>query len=256
MIPAGSDAVVEWICPYGHEYAAAPDSRTGAKGSGCPVCANLSVLVGFNDLATSHPHIAEQWHPSLNGTVAPETVVAGSGKKFYWRCLAGHDYVAQVHSPTSGRGCPACAGRQVIAGFNDLRMTHPHVASEWDYEGNKNRTPESVIAGSNWTAHWICTLGHEYTKPINRRAAGSGCQYCSNSKVLRGFNDLETRYSELARDWHPEMNKPLAASDVLPGKRWWKCFAGHEKFGTVPNRIQAGGCAKCSPSRRALNIEN
>lgn len=257
MFTAGSGALIEWICPLGHEYASPLTARTGA-GKGCPICANLKVLVGFNDLATSHPQVAEQWHPGQNGTVTPQTVVAGSGRRYYWRCPAGHDYVAAVSSRTNGSGCPVCAGQRVLVGFNDLRSTHPLVAVEWDTERNGNRTPESVIAGSNWRAQWICRLGHSYAKRINERAAGSGCQYCSNRKVLRGFNDLATRHPEIARDWHPERNEALAASEVVPGnaKRWWKCLCGHEHFGSVPNRIKTRGCPLCAPDRRVLTNES
>lgn len=256
MFTAGSGVLIEWICPLGHEYASSLVARTGA-GTGCPICANLKVLVGFNDLATSHPHVAEHWHPKQNGTVTPQAVVAGSGRRYYWRCPVGHDYVAAVSSRTNGSGCPVCAGKQVLVGFNDLRSTHPLVAVEWDQERNGNRTPESVIAGSNWKAQWICPLGHSYVKPINKRAAGSGCQYCSNRKVLRGFNDVATRHPEIARDWHPEKNKSLAASDVVPGnaKRWWKCSDGHECIGSVPNRIKTKGCPLCIQDRRVLTIK-
>jgi hypothetical protein len=257
MITAGSGAHIEWICPRGHEYAAPLVARTGA-GKGCPICANLKVLAGFNDLATSHPHIAEQWHSTQNGTVTPQTVVAGSGKKYYWLCPAGHDYLAAVSSRTNGKGCPACVGQRVIVGYNDLRTTHPHVATEWDYERNGDRTPEGIIAGSAWMAQWICPLGHSYAKPVNKRVVGSGCQYCSNRRLLRGFNDLATRYPEIARDWHPEKNESLAAKDVVPGnaKRWWKCSAGHELSGTVPNRIKTKGCSRCTPDRRVLRSES
>jgi hypothetical protein len=242
MITAGSGSFIQWICPRGHVYGATPVARTSA-GSGCPVCANLRVLVGFNDLATSHPHIAKQWNASLNGSVTPQAVVAGSAKKYYWRCPAGHDYVSAVSSRTNGKGCPACAGQHVIFGYNDLRTTHPHVATEWDYERNGDRTPEDTIAGSAWRAQWVCPLGHSYAK------------YCSNRMVLGGFNDLATRYPEIARDWHPEKNESLAAREVLPGnaKRWWRCSGGHERFGTVPNRIKTKGCPQCTPDRRVLN---
>lgn len=254
---AGSGVIIEWICPLGHEYASRLAARTGA-GKGCSICANLKVLAGFNDLATTHPHIAEQWHPSQNGTATPQAVVAGSGKKYYWLCRIGHDYVAAVTSRTKGKGCPACAGQRVIAGFNDLRSTHPLVAVEWDHDRNGSRVPESVIAGSSCMAHWICPLGHSYVKRINARAAGASCQYCSHRKVLPGFNDLATRYPEIVQDWHAEKNGSLMASDVFPGndKRWWKCYRGHEIFGAVPNRIMTKGCPKCTPDQRVLNRQS
>lgn len=250
-ISAGSGTMVEWICPQGHEYAATVDARTGNR-RGCPVCANLRVLPGTNDLATTHPHIAAEWHPSLNSSTTPQAVVAGSSKKYYWRCPSGHDYQSAVSSRTNGKGCPACSGQQVIAGYNDLRTTHPHIAAEWDHGANGSQTPESVIAGSAHTAHWICPLSHRYSKAVNKRVAGSGCKYCSNRKVLRGFNDVTTRHPAIARDWHPHKNEGLSPGDVVPGnaRRWWQCADGHEQIGTVPNRIKTGGCTLCPRDRR------
>lgn len=257
MITSGSGAVIEWICPRAHEYATTPAARTGRRGVGCPVCANARVLAGANDLATSHPHIAKEWHPSRNGAVTPQTVGAGTPRKYYWRCQIGHDYLSPVNARTRGTGCPACAGQQVIAGYNDLLTTHPHVAAEWDHDANGSRTPDSVISGSARKAYWICPLGHKYAKPINARAAGSACQYCSNRKVLSGFNDLATRYPELTWDWHPEKNGSIVPDGVVPGntQRWWKCADGHEQFGSVPNRIRTGGCSQCPPERRVLDRE-
>jgi hypothetical protein len=66
------------------------------------------VLAGYNDLATTHPELAEQamgWDPT--------TVTAGSNKKRKWLCNEGHTWVAVVGSRTSrpqgGSGCPSCA---------------------------------------------------------------------------------------------------------------------------------------------------
>lgn len=250
-VTAGSGLVVEWICYKGHEYRTTPDART-SRGSGCPVCANLRVLIGINDLATTHADIAAEWHPSLNGSMNPQTVVGGSGKKCYWRCPKGHDYSARINSRTKGRGCPVCAGQQVLVGYNDLSTTHPGLVVEWDQDKNGNVTPQHVIAGSARIAHWVCSLGHRYSKPINKRAKGSACQYCSNRKVLGGFNDLATRHPSISLDWHPEKNGPLTPSDVVPGntKRWWRCRRGHEQLGTVPNRIKTGGCSICTLEER------
>ncbi|WP_407079945.1 zinc-ribbon domain-containing protein [Arthrobacter zhaoxinii] len=152
----------------------------------------------------------------------------------------------------NGRGCPACAGQQVIGGYNDLGTTHRHLVAEWDQARNGSLTPEDVIAGSARKAQWICSLGHRYTKPINKRAKGSACQYCFNRMVLSGFNDLATRHPGISRDWHPEKNGSLTPTGVVPGnmRRWRKCAWGHEQLGAVANRTKTGGCSVCAPDRR------
>ena len=46
----------------------------------CPYLTNDAVWVGFNDLATTHPEVVAQWHPTKNGGLTPEMVTAGSNQ--------------------------------------------------------------------------------------------------------------------------------------------------------------------------------
>ena len=82
------------------------------RNSGCPYCAGKKVLAGFNDLATTEPEIAAQWHPALNGALTPRMVTAGSHKKVWWLCAEGHVWKAAIYSRTGKqrRGCPVCSG--------------------------------------------------------------------------------------------------------------------------------------------------
>ena len=84
-----------------------------ARGGGCPYCANRKVLPGFNDLATIQPLVTKQWHETLNGTLTPEMVTAGSHKKAWWQCSYGHVWKATIYSRAGVQqcGCPVCAGR-------------------------------------------------------------------------------------------------------------------------------------------------
>ena len=82
-ITKGSHKKLQWKCKKHHVWVAAVNSRV--LGRGCPVCSNKSVLVGVNDLATTHPHIAIEafgWDPT--------TVTFGSSKRKTWKCAIGH----------------------------------------------------------------------------------------------------------------------------------------------------------------------
>lgn len=105
-----SNRKVWWLCPRGHSFQAVIAART--NGSDCPYCANRKVLKGFNDLATLHPRVAAEWHPTLNGALTPEQVTPGSRKKVWWRCAFGHVWKAAIYSRTGPKkcGCPVCAG--------------------------------------------------------------------------------------------------------------------------------------------------
>ena len=116
LTPAGvtpySNRKAWWICEKGHTYQAIIASRTQG-GTGCPYCDGKKVLAGYNDLASSYPELAAQWHPEYNGGLTPEMVTAGSHKKVWWRCAEGHVWMAVVFSRTGKRqhGCPICAGK-------------------------------------------------------------------------------------------------------------------------------------------------
>ena len=111
MILPGSHKMIGWRCPRGHRYQAMPYSRV--RGSGCPYCTNRKVLRGYNDLATTDPDAADEWHPSLNGSLTVYDVTRGCTKRIWWRCRFGHEWRATVYSRTRARraGCPYCTGR-------------------------------------------------------------------------------------------------------------------------------------------------
>ena len=52
-----------WRCALEHEWQARISHRHVA---GCPTCSGRRTLAGYNDLATTHPDVAKEWHPTLN----------------------------------------------------------------------------------------------------------------------------------------------------------------------------------------------
>ena len=78
----------------------------------------------------------------------------------------------------------------------------------------------------------------------NDRFRGRGCPYCSNKKVLPGFNDLATTNPELAAEadgWDPTT---LTANS---GKKvGWRCKLGHTWISNLDNRSKGNGCPICS----------
>ena len=180
MVSPGTTRKVWWICEMGHEWQASVSSRTGG-GCGCPVCTGRKTLSGFNDLATLFPHIAEQWHPTLNGELLPQQVTPGSNRKGWWVCELGHEYPASVAARTAGSGCPYCAGKKVLPGFNDLATLEPEVARQWHPTLNGALTLESVTAGSRRKVWWTCGQGHIWKAAIYSRSGPrkSGCPICS-----------------------------------------------------------------------------
>lgn len=250
-VPPATHRKVWWVCENGHEWQAQINSRT--RGSGCPVCSNRKVHLGENDLATTHPELVPQWHPTKNGMLTPEKVVAGNRRKVWWRCGKGHEWCATIQSRANGgNGCPACDGKQVVPGENDLERLFPQIAIQWHPTKNGSLKPDMVTAFSNRRAWWMCSLGHEYQTVIAHRAQkASGCPYCTNRKVLKGFNDLATLEPEIAKQWHPELNGSLSPSQVTTGshkKVWWQCSEGHVWKAVVYSRATGAksGCPVCA----------
>ena len=56
---AGSHRKVKWNCALGHHWEAEVKSRA-LGGSSCPYCSGRKILVGINDLATTHPDLAKE----------------------------------------------------------------------------------------------------------------------------------------------------------------------------------------------------
>ncbi len=178
-----------WQCEHGHVWKASVHHRT--RGTSCPYCANHKVWVGFNDLATTHPDVAAEWHPTKNGALLPQDIVAGSTVSVYWQCKAGHEWQRTVKSRTQGSRCPICTNQEVLVGFNDLATTHPHLVAQWHPTKNGELKPTDVVAGSQTHVVWQCEHGHEWTATVVERKRGRQCPHCSNQT---SFNEQALLY--------------------------------------------------------------
>ena len=239
-VKSGSQKKLPWVCELGHKWQAVVSSRTPPYSAGCPVCAGKQAWAGFNDLATLFPTVAAEaygWDPS--------TLTPGSSKKVSWSCVLGHRWDAQVktRTPPQNSGCPFCTGKQVLAGFNDLKTLFPELAGEacgWD--------PSKVKPGSDSKFRWLCEQGHTWlATPKDRKPPkGTGCPVCTSKEVASGFNDLASQFPDLAREaegWDPRTVTPNSQKSVL-----WKCAKGHQYKSRVAQRTppQRQGCPVCA----------
>jgi hypothetical protein len=108
-VTISSGKKVWWRCArFGHSWLAPVASRTG--GSGCALCSGRRVDPGRTDLATTHPVLAREWHPTKNGLAHPAGVLAGSVLKTWWTCsLRGHEWQSTIKSRALGSRCPRCS---------------------------------------------------------------------------------------------------------------------------------------------------
>ncbi|WP_083308957.1 MULTISPECIES: zinc-ribbon domain-containing protein [unclassified Corynebacterium] len=247
-VTARSHSRAWWVCSEDprHEWEATVKDR--AFGYGCPFCSNQRVLAGYNDLATVHPHLVDEWHPTKNVGLAPSEVAPAGKTRIWWLCHADprHEWQATSGDRLRGYGCPYCSGNAVLAGYNDLATTHPDIAAEWHPTKNGKRKPSEVSKGSMTKYWWLCPLGHEYSQLPNSRTHGRGCPYCSNRRVLMGFNDLATVAPAVAAEWHPKnKNTPDRILSGSHSKAWWICKEGHEWRAQIKSRRDGRNCPYC-----------
>lgn len=249
----GSDKLVWWKDLHGNEWQARVSSRTSNKSRGLsPFKDGKLPIIGVNDLVTTHPEITKEFHPTLNGELTPNKIKAGSNKSVWWICPKGHIHKASPWTRTQGHKCPYCTGRKVLVGYNDLPTTHPEIARTFHPTFNGDVTVSMISAGMNRKYWWLCSNNHSYQATPYQRTHHRGCPICAGKKLLKGFNDLQTRNPKVAMEWHPTKNGDLKPDQVFPftnRKAWWKCDHNHEWEATINSR-QQNGCPDCYKALR------
>jgi hypothetical protein len=175
--------------------------------SGCPCCENLKA-VKSNCLATTRPDLAKQWHPTKNGNLAPEDVVAASPRKVWWKCPVAddHEWQASIASRSRlGAGCSCCT-RFTVVKSNCLATTHPALSREWHPTKNGDLTPEKVNSGSERKVWWKCPEGpdHEWQARIDQRArVASGCPRCNTGWTVQSIRAFVASLKEHLHTFTP-----------------------------------------------------
>ncbi len=139
-----SNQYVYWKCHVcGYEWKSKISNRS-SLGRGCPFCGKRKLIPGVNDLATKHPELAKEWHPTKNGDLKPSDVFSSQNLKVWWLCPVGHEYQATINhrAHKQGTNCPICnSGRQTSfreqALYYYVRKMYPDAISRYkpDYFG-------------------------------------------------------------------------------------------------------------------------
>lgn len=69
----------------------------------------------------------------------------------------------------------------------------------WDKENVEDQKDGHMVVKK---VSWICEFGHRWEASPNKIISKktSGCPYCANQKVWKGFNDLSTFRPEVAQE--------------------------------------------------------
>lgn len=243
---------VWWKCGKGHEWQAEVSKRY--RGGNCPYCSGKKVCYE-NSLAFLHPKLSKaMWNYEKNGLLTPADVTVGSGKKVWWKCEKGHEWLMRVCDLNKGCRCPYCSNHRVSS-LNALAIRQPKLAYEWNYDKNGDLTPLtiSVSSGKNVSSikvWWKCAKGHSWQALIRSRTViGSGCPVCAGKAASPDYN-LVTEYPDIALDWDMHKNK-LPPEQYLPYSNktvWWKCHTcgSSWKAMVIKRTREKKCCPQCS----------
>ncbi len=246
----GSETKVWWFCNVAkdHVFQKSIKMRVRAatkKTNGCPFCRGIR-LSRTNWLA-AYPGLVKEFHPTKNGKLTPETVVAFSTQPIYWKCSdCGNVYKTKVYSRAyNGTGCRRCNFGERM----DLRK-YPQAMKMFDKERNKKVDPKSMDCRAKvW---WKCPKAddHRFKSGFYKsHGPKPGCPHCLG-QLPSSTNNLEL-IPRLAKEFHPTKNGKLKPTDLTRGclrKVWWKCPKGpdHEWQQYVFMRKRGRNCPYCS----------
>ena len=228
---------------FNFEWKSSLRTRT-VLGIGCPYISGHTVWRGYNDLETLYPEIAKEWHPTKNGDLKPYEVAAKANKRVWWYLpyddpVTGKHFDFEWESYINNRvkqnlGCPYLSSKAVWSGYNDLETLYPEIAKEWHPTKNGDLQPSKIMpmshrkvwwylsyddpeTGKHFDFEWQCSIVNRVKKKFN-------CPYISGHAVWRGYNDLETLYPEIAKEWNFTKNgdlKPYEVTAKTNKRVWW-----------------------------------
>ena len=186
---------LKWQCSHNseHTWFVSPHYRLKTTpDSGCPQCSRSKRWVNNPPprklVRDEHPEIL---HEAVDSD-AVGALSCGSGKKVRWVCQEyGHEYTMAVRKKVSEQSCPVCAGKQVIAGFNDVATLFPDIAAT----AVDTELMRTVSRGSEMVVQWRCTdnPSHIWSSSVYTHViAGNGCPHCNEvgtSKIERRLYD-------------------------------------------------------------------
>ena len=208
-----------WNCPIHGEYKATINNllkNYDSKSFGCPYCWNQKRTYE-DSFGFKHPDLVKELHPDENINLFK--VGELSTKDVKWICSkCGETYVDKISH--RALGATHCA----VDGLKDKR---PDLEK---YYSRDNEIPFKMMSyGSNLKVKWNCDDGHEFYRVVYDMVnkIEFDCPYCSDRELLKGFNDLETRYPDVAKEFAIEncVNN-ITASDIIPNSNQtvlWRC---------------------------------
>ena len=196
----GSNKKVWWKClKCGYNWESKIGNRTILK-RGCPCCANLVIVKGFNDLATTNPDLVKEWHPTKNTNITPYEVASGSRRKVWWMCSNGHEYQASLLHRRHGTKCPICySGRQTSFAeqcvFYYIKQLYPDAINKFKTDWLGAFELDIFIPSISYAIEYDGVAWHKQDK-IEREQRKYKLCHDNNIKLIR----LREKFAKLGSD--------------------------------------------------------
>ena len=246
VIKHKSGRKVHWICRkcpdgFSHTWQATVDKRT--KGRGCPFCSGHKVCP-HNSLPGTAPQVARDWDTAKNPG-SPHDYTASNRHQAHWLCnTCGHGWQTSVLNRVKHRtGCPHCASTRQRRRLPTVTASSSSRKQYWDSQRNVKQglDPDAITIGSGQKANFTCDKcpqlqAHTWTAVVKNVFRGSGCPYCSGTRVCK-CNSLQTLRPDLAAEWCYALNKGTSADYTAKSNMevWWE----NDKRGRWKARIHS-----------------
>lgn len=117
--------------------------------------------------------------------------------------------------------------------------------SEWS--DDNILLPETLSMNSGTRVWWTCEKKHSWeSSPNTRTSMKTGCPYCSNRRILVGYNDLATTQPELVKYWNDPGVEPTQVTAGSKKSVLWECDYGHEYLSPIRKQVAKRSCTVCS----------
>lgn len=122
-IYTGRDKRIQCRCIV-HDYIWSPLAYGLYGDHGCPKC--YLDYIEHSKPKKSHEQFVEDLLIA-NNNITVIDAYSGVDNKINFQCSIGHIFQASPGDILQGKGCPYCAGKKVLRGYNDIHTTHPSV---------------------------------------------------------------------------------------------------------------------------------
>lgn len=232
----GSNVKIKWLCykNKNHIFEASPSNIFGGKG--CSYCSNRKILIGYNDIWTTHPEIASILLNSDDGY----RYTANSKNRVDWKCsICGATVKNKIICDISRNGlcCPICsdgisfAEKFVSKLLTLLKCDYIHdTVMEW----SNNKRYDFYIPSMNLIieTHGIQHFEHSFDIHGDRNLRDVKYEkendvYKKNLALnnnIQHYIELDCRYSKYEYIQQSILNSELSVLFDLSNIEWGECY--------------------------------